>query len=44
MQIKDGTWFTTTDEHGYLRRAQATQFFDVMQYTIGFKLAILAQV
>lgn len=44
MQIKEGTWFTETDENGFLRRGKATQFFDIMEYTLGRPIAFVAQV
>ena len=43
IQIKEGSWFTTVDEHGYLRRGKATQFYDIIEYAVGRKLAIVAQ-
>lgn len=43
QMIKEGTWFTETDENGFLRRGKATQFFDIMEYTLGRPIAFVAQ-
>ena len=43
MQIKEGKWFTTIDEHGYLRRGKATQYYDIIEYCLGREVAIVAQ-
>ncbi|KAK9810983.1 hypothetical protein WJX73_003275 [Symbiochloris irregularis] len=43
LMIKEGTWFTTRDEHGYLKRGKTTQFFDIVEFSMGRPWAFLAQ-